>query len=288
MSSNAAKAQIGFVVDSTADIPQEYVEKYGFEVVPLYVTLDGKTYKDGVDLSQAQLHAQLRGTESVPSTAAPNPNDYIQAFTRAAERADHIICITLSAGMSSSYQSANVARQSLPDHDITIVDSGTVAIVEGRIAIDAAQAAEAGADKAAVVARIERRKSQTFQVFTAATLKYLRRSGRVNMVSYMVGSALRIKPLFTFKNGRGESYGQAMSSDSAYIKIVNDAAARFGNTPVVAAIAHADAPQEAEKIRQRAEKKLNITDLIVSDVGPILVAHGGPGVAGLMCFPAEP
>jgi DegV family protein with EDD domain len=121
----------------------------------------------------------------------------------------------------------------------------------------------------------------------ASTLKYLRNSGRVNQVAYLIGQALQIKPLFQFKDGMGEPAGRELSQERGYVKIAKTMAEKFGDRPVIATVVHSLAPEHAEQLKQKITQRLNVKELIVSKIGPTLGAHGGSGLVGAAAFPID-
>jgi DegV family protein with EDD domain len=289
MSQETKKGGVGFVVDGVADIPASVLEELGNIIpVPFYVVFGSQSYREGVDITSEQFYTRLaQPNEVIPKTQCPAPGEYLEAYKTLATRFDKIISIHASSKMTGALGSAEVARQMLPEVDITLIDSTTVSMVLGLYVIQAARAAKNGADVEPILKQIENEKRDTFTLFTSSTLKYIRHSGRVGLASYLVGSLLRIKPLFTFKDGTGQSAGRELNSDAAYLRIAKAAAAQFGDKPVYATIVHSVAPADAAKLKARAEQFLNIKEIIMSELGPTLGVHGGPGTVGLGAFSVE-
>lgn len=283
------KGKIGFVVDSVADIPPRILEELGnIKTVPFHIEFGSQNYREGVDMTYHEFYNRLsQPNEVIPKTQCPSPGEYLTAYQEMLAQYDQLISLHVSSKMSGALGSAEVARKMLPDAKITLVDSCTVSMVLGLYAIEAARAAKAGAEVPQIVNQVSNEMGNTFALFTAATLKYIRHSGRVGLASYLLGSMLRIKPLFTFKDGVGQSAGRELNSDAAYVRIAKNAAAQFGDKPVIAGIVHAVVPEDATKLKARAEQFLNIKELIVSELGPTLGVHGGPGTIGMAVIPVE-
>lgn len=287
--SQERKAKVGFVVDSVADIPAKIIEELGnIKTVPFHIGFGSESFTEGVDMNHEEFYNRLtKPNEVVPKTQCPAPGEYLTAYQEMAQRFDKIISLHVSGKMSGAIGAAEIARKMLPDVDITLVDSGSVSMVIGLYAIQAARAAKNGADVPQLLAQIERERKDIFALFTASTLKYIRQSGRVGLASYLVGSVLRIKPIFSLKDGSAQSAGRELSTDAAFVRIAKQAAAQFGDKPVIATVVHSVAPDEAAKLRARAEQYLNIKELIMSELGPTVGVHGGPGTLGLGAFPIE-
>lgn len=289
MSEETKKGRIGFVVDGVADIPPQIIAELGnIKTVPFHIEFGQQSYVEGVDMSYDEFYRRLSlPNEVIPKTQCPSPGEYLTTYQEMLGRYDKIISMHASSKMTGAMGAAEVARKMLPDADITLVDSTTVSMVLGLYAIQAARAAKAGAEASQILSQIKTEMNGTFALFTSATLKYIRHSGRVGLAGYLLGSMLRIKPLFTFKDGVGQSAGREMNSDAAYLRIAKAAAAQFGDKPVIAAIVHSVAPDDAAKLKARAEQFLNLKELIVSELGPTLGVHGGPGTVGMGAFAAE-
>ena len=285
------KGKIGLVVDSVADLPARYIEELGnIKIVPfhIYFNNEEKFYTEGVDLDYHQFYQKLaQPNVGMPKTQGPSQGQYLEAYEEMLKRFDRIISLHASSKMSVAYSSAHLARQMLPDADITLIDSGTVSMVLGLYALQAARAASAGADVADIVQRVEGYKQKNVQLFVTATLKYLKQSGRVNQMTYLIGEALHVKPVLTFKDGMGEPAGRELTQERVYLRIVKSIAEKFGQQPIIASVVHSEAPDQAEKLKARIMQRANVKELIISEIGPTLGAHGGPGMVGATAILAD-
>jgi DegV family protein with EDD domain len=287
----ASKGGLGLVVDSVADLSAEIVKELGnIKIVPfhIYFQKENISYDDGVTLSYREFYEKLDRPElGLPKTQGPNTGEYLTAYEEMLKLYDRVLSLHVSAKMSVAYNSATLARQMLPDADITLWDSGSVSMVLGLYAIQAARMAKEGLAPATIIERLEKFKQETVQLFVADTLKYLRQSGRVNQVAYFIGQALHIKPIFTFKEGIGEPAGRELSQERAFLRIAKTMAEKFGKRPIIATVVHSMAPAQAELLKQRITNNNNVQELIVAEMGPTLGAHGGAGVVGAAAFPLD-
>jgi DegV family protein with EDD domain len=290
MTQENRRGGVGIVVDSVADLPPDYVKEYDFKIVPFHVYFDkeGKSYDEGVTLSYHEFYNKLENPDlGMPKTQGPNQGEYLQAYEEMLKRYDCLLSLHMSSKMSVAYNSATLARQMLPEADITLFDSQSVSMVLGLYAIQAARAAREGVSPAEILKKLERYKSETVQLFMASTLKYLRQSGRVNQMAYLLGTALKIKPLLEFRNGMGEPAGRELSEERAYVKIAKTMAEKFGERPVIATVVHSLAPEKAEQLKSRISQRVNVKELIEAEIGSTLGAHGGPGLVGSAAFPID-
>ncbi|HEX2916653.1 MAG TPA: DegV family protein [Chloroflexia bacterium] len=289
--SGPKKGSVGIVVDSVADIPEKYIQELdNVRVVPFHVYFqgEGKEYLDGVNITAAQFYEKLQqGDLGMPKTQGPSQGEYLKAYEEMLEKYDRIISLNMSSKMSVAYNSAQLARQMLPDKDITLVDSQTASMVLGLYAIQAARMAKAGATVEEIVKKVEYYKEQTVQLYMVGTLKYLRQSGRVNQVAYLLGTFLKVKPILTFKNGMGEPAGRELSIDRAYLNIVRHIVDKYGERPIMVAVVHSAALEQAEKLKELIMRKANVKEMIISEIGPTVGAHGGPGMVGATTIPLD-
>ncbi len=286
-----SKDGLGLIVDSVADLAPALVKELGnIKIVPFHVYFQKEniSYDDGVTLSYNQFYEKLEQPElGLPKTQGPNTAEYVAAYEEMLQRYDRLLSLHVSTKMSVAYSSATLARQTLSDADITLWDSGTVSVVLGLYALQASRMAKAGSTTAQIIERLEKYKQETVQLFVADTLKYLRQSGRVNQVSYLIGQALHIKPIFTFKDGIGEPGGRELSQERAFLRIAKTMSEKFGQRPILVAVVHSMAPKQAELLKSRITNNTNVQELIMAEMGPTLGAHGGPGVVGAAAFPVD-
>jgi DegV family protein with EDD domain len=272
-------SSIAVVTDSTACLTDALREQSGIAVVPIHVVVDGRTFLDGVDITSGEVAAALSGFKAV-STAKPTPQQFLDTYTHAAdEGADAIVSVHLSSALSGTYDAARLAARDAPV-PVEVVDSRTIAMGLGFAALDAARAAAAGADLAAVKAAAERTAADSQVLFYVDTLEFLRRGGRIGKASAWVGSALRVKPLLHVADGEVAPLEKARTANRALGRLADLAVAAADARPVNVAVQHLDAPQRAEEMASRLRDALH-TDVIVCEVGAVMGVHVGPGLVAV-------
>lgn len=285
LSNRPAKFPVAVVADSAASIPAECLHHPQLSIVPMRLTLDGRSYLDGKDLSTAEFYRLQRSSNVVPSTAAPSPADFRQAFIAASEVAEAVICITVSSRYSSSSDAANSAVEEMSrehrDTDIHVVDSQTAGGGEGLAVLEALRAAEAGlslneVDKSAwaVIKRVR-------LVAMLDTLHYLWKGGRVPRLAMAGASLLRIKPIFGLRLGEAEGLARPRTRRRAMGRLLEYVGRDAAAGPVHACVMHADCPDDAEGIRAKLEETFDCRELYISELTPVLGAHIGPGMVGI-------
>ena len=189
---------IKIIVDSVSDMPDEYLAKYGITMIPLTVNLNGLSYEDRSGLSLDEFFEEIRSTNTFPSTAAPAPYKFSEAFRPAVDAGDSIICFTMSSASSSTYQSACLAKAEFPDAKIDIIDTKCAGMCQGINAIEAARMAQAGKTHEEIVALSKKRVPRMKTLVLLETMEFLRRGGRISATKARLASLLSIKPVIEY------------------------------------------------------------------------------------------
>jgi len=271
------------VVDSALNIPQELLLEFGISVVPVSITIDGKTYREGVDASRSELVA-LIGNSKQLSTSQPAPGDFLEMYDALG---GEILSVHLTAKSSGTYQSASIASTMTTKAKVQVHDSAQAALGGGWQAIAAALKGREGAtlDEMRQVAEQARAQAATF--LTVPTMKYLQRSGRVNLAKALIASLLSVKPIMTFKEGVAEVVSKSRSMPGALKEIVSLLKERYGDKPLAVAVMHAEDPEMAAQAKKLLETELKIQYMLVTDLTASLVVHGGPGTITISALPFE-
>jgi len=265
------------VTDSVSDLPPQVIEELGITVIPLNVRFGEKVYRDGIDLTTEQFYQQLVHSKTLPVTSVPTPAAFAEAYDKLSEEADEILAIMLSAKLSGTYE---VARQSIGlmkrKCRVEVVDSQWAVMAEGFLVIAAARAAQAGASLDEVLEVV--RGNIPRVDFRAAfdTLEYLRRGGRIGAAQALMGSALRIKPIITMKDGVVEPAGRTRSRVKA-IDHLYQFAASYSHIEGLA-VEEAACPDDADLLVERLSAKFPKERIYRSKTTPVIGTHTGPGL----------
>ena len=192
---------VAIVTDTTACVPQEQVERYDIEVVPVQLIIDNKSYRDGIDISPSEFYAKLRNAKKMPTTSSSSPEPYVEAYRKASQKAKSILCLTEPSKFSVMFDSAKVAvetaMKTIRNTVIEVMECTTAAAGQGLVALAAARAA-AQNKSLDEVTKITRNVMSRINLFASLdTLQYLARSGRVPQAAALVNSILNIKPVFS-------------------------------------------------------------------------------------------
>lgn len=277
--------RVAIVTDSTAYLPAELVDRYRVAVVPLQVIIGGVVCDEGTDISAADVASALRRWTPV-TTSRPSPQRFSEAYARAlADGASGVVSIHLSADMSGTVESAQIAAKEA-ELPVRVVDSRSLGMGLGFAVLDAANAAEAGADTEEVTEAAERRAAATRSLFYVDTLEHLRRGGRIGAAATLLGSALMVKPLLHLVDGRIAPLEKVRTASRAIARLEDIAVERAGEQPMDMAVHHlgneARASALAERLRERVP---GLGKLHVSEVGAVIGAHVGPGMLAVVISP---
>lgn len=201
---------IKLIADSTCDLSDEIVKKYDISIAPLSITIDGKTYKDRIDINADQFFSKIAEYKTHPTTAMPSPALFIELFEDAYGKGQKdILCICMSSKTSGSYQSAVIAKEYFEeehkeaDYRIHVVDSTSMSHGSGWLIIKSARMREKGATYDEIVEYVERKKRNVKHFLSVDDLDNLVRSGRLRYGSALIGKIMKVKPIMTMKQGEG-------------------------------------------------------------------------------------
>ncbi len=272
---------IRIVTDSTCDLPDPIVAKYGITVVPMYINQGDNSYLDGVDISRGEFYRRLPAFRPAPTTATPSPDTFMQVWNKLADAgAQAILSIHISEKLSATVNAARIAAEQFTRIPVTVLDSGQLSLGLGFIVEKAAELAALGHRMEDILARLADLMKRTYVFASLKTLEYLRRSGRMNFALASFGELLQIKPLLHMNQGnptahRVRTQGKATERVMAWL-------AEYAPFEKLA-ILHAGVQKEAEDMLARVKHLLPDADIPIVQITPVLGAHLGVGALGFAC-----
>ena len=269
------------VTDSTADIPADITARLGIVVIPNYVVFGLETYRDGVDLVKQQFYQKLAETKLIPTTAAPPPIVYEEAYRHLAGETDEIVSIHLAAKLSALHNSATVAAQGISEARVTVIDSGQVTMGYGWMVIAAAEAARGGETLEQIVALVEGMKRRSRVLAVLDTLEYVYRGGRVSWVQAMVGTLLRIKPIVEVHLGEIRPLERARTLQGSLDRLLRLVEALGPLERII--VLHTNVPDRAECVADRLRAIVPDWERLIGQAGVTIASHAGPGAVGIAC-----
>jgi fatty acid kinase fatty acid binding subunit len=291
------EAAVRVVTDSTSDLPEELARAHGIHVVPLLVIFGDRIYHDGVDLGARELYERLETGAVSPRTNPPSRADFLRVYREVAARQD-IFSIHLSEKLSQTVVNARaVAEEARPvlaalrpaaagrPLAIEVADSDSISLGLGLQALFAARMAQRGLDLPAIRGRIEAMRGRMHVLFVVDTLDYLARGGRIGKARALVGKVLGVKPILGVADGEVVAVDRVRGGRAAHPRLIELFAQRVDpRRPVVAAIGHSKAPIWADRLRALLAERFIAAELMVTEIGPVVGTHCGPGTVGAALF----
>ena len=284
-------SRVALVTDTTHYLPREMIERHGLSQVSLYVSWDGRTDRESDLGDYGEFYAHLQSGGELPSTSQPSVGDFLEVFEPLVADGADVLSIHLSGGISGTVGAAEQARQDLIERGtaperIRIMDSRTGCAGHGLMAIAAANAAAGGADLEGAAAAAQALRDEMRIIFAVDTLEYLRRGGRIGSAQAWIGSALRIKPILSIE-GEVLPVERVRTSGRAIERLVQELREKREAGADVYVIQHVRAPEVAERLAERGREVFGHDAAVVSELGPVLGTHTGPGLIGVCALRSE-
>jgi DegV family protein with EDD domain len=277
---------VALVADSTATLSVRTAAEHGITVVPMQVVIGGTSYDEsGDDAVTPQMLADALKDWVPVSTSRPSPDVIFETYEKlAANGAEAIVSVHISAELSGTFESAQLAARRSPV-PVTLVDSRQVGMGTGFAVLAAAEAIAAGADAAKAGEAARTRAANTTSLFYVDTLEYLRRGGRMGAAAALLGSALAVKPILRIDEGRIEPFEKVRTSGKALSRLEELAVEAAEDAEVDVAVAHLASPDRATelgtRLTKRLEKLLGGREVSLGEIGAVLGAHVGPGMVAV-------
>ncbi|RME47594.1 MAG: DegV family protein, partial [Chloroflexi bacterium] len=260
-------SKVRIVTDSISDIPPDICRQLEIEVVPAVVVIGGKTYRDKVDLSDADFYRQLKESDELPTTSQPPVGEFEAVYQRLAQETNQIISIHIPETVSGTLAAARAAASNIDSANITVVDSTQISMAEGWLTIMAARAAQAGHAVEEILDLIRETIPRLRLSAALDTLEYARRGGRIGRAAAMMGTLLRVKPLIGFENGEVVPLENARTMRRAIDRLLQMASEWLPLEEV--AVIHAAAPELAARVRERLGELHPIERIPITEAGPV-------------------
>ncbi len=279
---------IAIVADSTCDLPAEVVKSRQIGIVPLHILFGTRSYRDGIDIDNTTFYNRLQHEAALPTTSQPTPAEFAEVYRQVREQqnADGLVCVTVSAKLSGTFNSADAARTQV-DFPVRAVDSRTVSMGLGFAVLAAADARDRGAslDEITEAARAAGERVELF--FTVNTLEFLYRGGRISNAQRMIGSALNIKPILAVRDGQALAIENVRTRKRALARLAELAGcvdAEPGKLHL--AVMDGEASAEADALAAELQTTLKPMSLTRASLSATLGVHTGPGIVGVGVLPS--
>jgi DegV family protein with EDD domain len=280
--------KVRIITDSACDLPKEIIEELDIEVLPLYVRLEGKEFKDCVEIEPKAVYEKMREGE-FPTTAQISMPQFEECFTKHAKEGNSCVYIAFSSGLSGTYNTSTIIekqiKETYPDFNLTTIDSKCASMGFGLVVYKAARMAKEGASKEEIVEKVRFYCEHMEHVFSVDSFETLVKGGRVSKTKGFIGTMLKIKPILDVEDGKLIPLEKARGKGKALKRLVE----LFGERGVdlenqIIGISHGDDIETALKAKEMIESEYGVKEVIISYIGCAIGAHSGPGCLALFCL----
>jgi hypothetical protein len=282
--SHTKRRAVAIVTDSSADLPDAVLDRHGIALVPLQVMFGSSTFRDRVELKPEEFYRRLRQATELPTTSQPTPAAFIQAFRDAREEADEVVAVLLGSNLSGTFASAQAAVRAGGVQGVHLVDTGLASLGVGLLALRGAELAAMGWPGARIAAELTRLRSRCGMILTVDRYDNLLRSGRISRGKAWLAGMLDVKPILTFdEQGQVVPVERVRGRENVEARALALLEQRLTPRPrsIRFGVAHADAPDAAQRISSALIQKYQPQDCFVTLATGVLGTHVGPGAWGI-------
>ncbi len=276
---------VKIITDSAVDLPIDLQDKYDISILPMHLLWEGKEYLDRIEIQPTECYQRIVDGAPLPKTSQVAVSQFVELVRPFLEEGRQVFYTGLSSGVSSTFDSAQMAKQELGNSDaFQIVDSKTSSLAVCFKLLEAAKVAAEGGDAMACAKAVEEAHNRVGTFFTVASLEYLHRGGRINTAKRIFGSALQIKPIMWMnkEDGKIDLLESVVSRKKAINRMVELMVREAAGRKVLAiGVEHALAFEEAAEMEAKAIEAVNPVNIIRAELSPIIGAHVGPGTLNL-------
>ncbi len=276
------------VTDYAADISPEQLDGFEVHYLPLTITIDGKVYRSGVDITPDEFYELQARAVEIPTTSQPSPGDFADLYRSLAQKDTDILSIHISSGLSGTANAARIGASMVPEANVEICDTKTLSAAQGWHVEIAARAVRAGWDKSRILPMLKQVTEASETLFTLSTLKYLIHGGRISHLKGLLASLLNIKPIIGVEKAGGTyvNRGQNRTMTRAIDAIADIIASAYPpQTPMRMQILHSQNPAGMARLKERLDGIFKCNWLPTGPIAPVLGAHTGPGLVGVAFAP---
>jgi DegV family protein with EDD domain len=277
------------VTDSGADLifPPEKRKEIDVEIVPLTVTLDGKSYREDIDIETKEFYDLLAASSDLPTTSQPSAGDFADTYRRIAETDPDILSIHMSSGLSGTLNSALAGAKMVPEANVTHFDAKTLSAAAGWMVEAASKAIKAGWSKEKIIDLMERIRDASESVYTLKELRYLINGGRISHMKGLIASLLNIKPIIGVEkeDGTYAQLGQERTFNRALDGLVKIMQSRYKSEKLRVQVLHSMNPEGAAQLAEKIERIFTAVWLPQGSMSLVLGAHTGPSMVGVAFAP---
>lgn len=274
--------KIALLTDSTANLPVDLIKHHNISVIPLNIHWKDKSILDGIDITPTEFIQRLGQETELPTTSQPAAHQFLELYNELGKSNEGILSILISSGISGTVDSATMAQAEFQGVPVEVVDSKLTSTGLALTVMAAARAIEGGKSLDEVKQIAQKIAGKTNMYFMVDSLYHLHRGGRIGGASWLLGSALNLKPILHLtREGKIDALERVRTRTKAIDRLAELVIQEAGDAPAHIGVLHADSPDVAETLKVKIEEKIKPVELFVSDLSPVIATHVGPGTIGV-------
>lgn len=272
---------VAIVADSAANLPAELVSQYDIHIIPLILSWQDESLREGIDISPEQVYLRQQAESYSPVSDAADPPIVLELLRTVNQEVDTAVVIVHSLRLSRSLQTARLAQQMDPPFPIQVVDAGSADMAQGFVALESARVASAGASALETVTFAKTMADRVRLMAILDSSDYLHRTGQIGRASTRLGNLLRLKPIVALppRGGRLVVLARPRTWQRALDHLLDLVIEQVGHRPLHAAVSHNSRPAEAAYLAGGLERKVDLREIYLGHVTPLLGVAAGPMVA---------
>ena len=273
--------KIALITDSACDLDLNTLKENNINLLPLRIIYSNGDYRDRIDITPQEVYDNLEN--EVPKTSLPSAQETEEILTKLeTEGYTHVICISISSGLSGSFNAIRLALEDHPKLTSFVYDSKILAYPQGEIVLEVAKLIKEGKSFEEIVQEIPEIRKRVIGYFTINTLEYLKKGGRIGGAAALFGSLLQIRPILTVEDGKTTVFTKVRTKKKAIDKIVNTILEQNSKSPIKGLIVHhINCESEGQELANRLKSSLGLDNVKIQSIGPIIGLHVGPGSIGV-------
>ena len=278
-------SRIKIITDSTCDLNKDILVKRNIAVIPLSVTFGEEVYRDGVDITTAELYKLVDEKNALPKTSAISPGEFMEVFSHYVNENQQVLYIGISSKISCTYNNALLAKADFPTDSIEVIDSCNLSTGIGLLVLKACDLADQNYSLQEIAAIINHMTTKTKTAFIIDSLEYLHKGGRCSAMQSVVSGILKIKPMISVVDGgmivREKIRGKREKGLTALLKLIE-------NTPNLdlkrISITHSFSDEDALYLKEEIKNKYNFQEIMINNAGCVISSHCGKNTIGIIFF----
>ncbi len=275
---------VKIITDSTSDLSIEIYRANDIEVIPLFVTIGGETYQDGVEITTEELYKKVDQFGELPKSSAVSPGIMIERFKNHIDHGDDILFMGIGGKLSATYQTAIIVAAEFPQHRIRIVDSKNLSSGIGLLILKAVKFRNSGDDLMTIADKLEQLTSKVRTQFAINTLEYLHRGGRCSGTTRIFGTLLKIKPIIRVIDGQLQVTKKPRGKYTAALDVLLDYLRQdkdnIDSDHIF--ITHSLATDDAKYLRAKISEIVTVDNIIETKASGVISTHCGPRTIGIL------